>query len=123
MMSFTPSSKTPYVEGYVTISAARLALCSSAFAKRSALSTLPSASEATTTTRIPAITAEAGLVPCADTGMRHTLRWPSPRACRYARMAISPAYSPAAPLLGCTDTAAKPVIVASHVLSESIISR
>ena len=35
--------------------------------------------EATTTTRYPAITALAGLVPCAEAGMSTTSRWPSPR--------------------------------------------
>ena len=43
------------------------------------MSTLPLPSQATTTTRMPAICADAGFVPCADAGMRQTLRWPSPR--------------------------------------------
>ena len=46
----------------------------SAFARRSATSMFPCASVFTTTTRIPAITALAGFVPCADCGMRQTLR-------------------------------------------------
>ena len=46
------------------------------------------------------MTAEAGLVPWADTGMMHTLRWWSPRDWWYARMAIRPAYSPLAPVWG-----------------------
>ena len=33
----------------------------------------------TVTIFMPAITAEAGLVPCADMGMMHTLRWLSLR--------------------------------------------
>jgi hypothetical protein len=41
--------------------------------------TLPCASVDTVTIFMPAMTALAGLVPCADTGMMHTLRWPSPR--------------------------------------------
>ena len=41
---------------------------------------LPWSSQATTTTSMPAITALAGLVPCAEEGIRQTLRWPSPRA-------------------------------------------
>ena len=35
--------------------------------------------QATTTTRIPAIAADAALVPCALDGIRHTSRWVSPR--------------------------------------------
>ena len=41
---------------------------------RSSTSTLPSSSQATTTTRIPAMTAEAALVPWAEEGMRQTRR-------------------------------------------------
>ena len=35
----------------------------------------------------------------------------------YSRMARSPAYSPCEPALGCSETAAKPVISASHCSS------
>ena len=64
------------------ISAARLSACAaSPWRARSATSTLPSASQATTTTFIPAMTAEAGLVPWAETGMRQTSRCASPRCC------------------------------------------
>ena len=59
------------------------------------------------------MTADAGLVPCAETGMMHTLRCSSPRDLWYCRMVMRPAYSPLAPLLGCSDTASKPVISAS----------
>ena len=41
--------------------------------------TLPASSQATTTTRIPAITADAAFVPCAEDGMRQTSRSVSPR--------------------------------------------
>jgi len=34
---------------------------------------------ATPTTLNPAMTADAGLVPWADAGIRHTSRWPWPR--------------------------------------------
>ena len=71
---------------------------------------MPSASQATTTTDMPAITALAALVPCADDGMRHTVRPVSPLARWYARMASSPASSPCDPALGCSDTASYPVI-------------
>lgn len=48
------------------------------FSLSSAMFTLPCASVLTVTIFMPAITAEAGLVPCALTGMMHTSRWPSP---------------------------------------------
>src|SRR3954454_16854605 len=65
-------SYTPCVDGYVTMIAARLAACAAIFASRSAMSTLPASSQATTTTRMPAMTALAALVPCALDGIRHT---------------------------------------------------
>ena len=43
------------------------------------MSTLPRVSVATTTTRMPAITALAALVPCALAGIRQTVRPSSPR--------------------------------------------
>ena len=55
------SSNTPCVDGYVTISADSRSRCSSAFASRSATSMLPSVVLATTTTRMPAMTALAGI--------------------------------------------------------------
>src|SRR5881409_1435546 len=70
----------PCVEGYVTISAARSRACSSALARRSARSMSPSFKQATETTLNPAMTALAGLVPCAEVGIRQTLRSASPRA-------------------------------------------
>ena len=73
-----------------------------------------------TTICMDAMAALAGLVPCAEAGMRHTLRWWSPRDAWYARMAIRPVYSPAAPELGCSDTASKPVI--SHSISDSSLN-
>ena len=53
--------------------------CVDALARRSARSMLPRSSDATGTTLNPAITALAGLVPCADIGIRHTFRCASPR--------------------------------------------
>src|SRR5439155_632437 len=68
------ASKTPWVDGYVIMSAASEPLCSAALARRSARSMLPLGSDCTGTTRRPAITAFAGflrfLVAC----------WPSCRA-------------------------------------------
>src|ERR1700750_1589473 len=71
------------------MSAARSCACSCAFALRSSKSTLPSSSHLTTTTRMPAITALAALVPCADSGMRHTVRAPLPRLSWEALMGMS----------------------------------
>ena len=78
---------------------------------------LPSASQATTTMRMPIICADAGLVPCADDGIRQTSRCPWPREASQLRIASRPAYSPCAPELGWKDTAAKPVISASQAPS------
>src|SRR4051794_23444545 len=61
--SLMVSSKTPWVDGYVTMIAARFSPCTPTFATRSDMSTFPAGSVATTTTFIPAITAEAALVP------------------------------------------------------------
>ena len=77
--SRTFASYTPCVDGYVIISAARSAAWAFALAFRSSKSTLPSSSHFTTTTCMPAITALAALVPCADSGMRQTVRAASPR--------------------------------------------
>jgi hypothetical protein len=60
----------------------------------------------TMTTFMPAMTADAAFVPCADPGMRHTVRWSSPRLRWYARMASSPASSPCEPALGWMETPA-----------------
>ncbi len=69
------------------------------------MSMLPWSSVLTTTTFMPAICAEAGLVPCAEDGIRQTSRWPSPRLRCQARITISPAYSPCAPEFGCIEIA------------------
>ena len=54
--------------------AARSSACASHWARRSSRSTEPSSAAFTTTTRMPAITADAALVPCADDGIRQTSR-------------------------------------------------
>src|SRR5438046_5481152 len=74
------ASKTPWVDGYVIMSAASVSLCSAALARRSPRSMLPLASACTGTTRSPAITALAGFVPCADVGIKQVVRCPSPRS-------------------------------------------
>ena len=53
------------------IRAAKLSLCSMALAFKSLISILPSSDALVTITFIPAITALAGLVPCAEEGIRH----------------------------------------------------
>ena len=68
------------------------------------MSTDPSAADLTTTTFIPAITAEAAFVPCADDGIRQTRRSPSPLAWWYARIASRPASSPWEPAFGWIET-------------------
>src|SRR5438046_1886069 len=80
---------------------ARSSLCCAHFARRSVRSTLPLASHAVTTTSMPAICALAGLVPCAEEGIRQMLRCASPRLACHALMASKPAYSPCDPALGC----------------------
>ena len=57
-----------------------LSACFAAFALRSAMSTLPSSSQPIATIRMPAIAADAGLVPWAETGIRQTSRLASPCA-------------------------------------------
>src|SRR2546427_425651 len=113
--SWIVSSNTPCVDGYVTINADSRSLCASAFARRSLTSILPAAVLATTTTRMPAMTPLAGVVPCADAGMSTTSRAVSPRSRGYARITIRPANSPCAPEFGCNDTAADPLI--SHSMA------
>jgi hypothetical protein len=68
------SSNTPFVDGYVTMIAATEGPCASSLARRSPMSTAPSEPHLTTTTRNPASTALAAFVPCADSGIRHTVR-------------------------------------------------
>ena len=67
-------SYTPCVDGYVIINAASSFASKHALSLKSCISMLPSLSHLIPTTFIPAITADAGFVPCADSGIRHTLR-------------------------------------------------
>ena len=60
--------------------AASVSACWSHFASRSSRSTDPSSEAFTTTTFIPAMTADAALVPWAEDGIRHTSRPVSPLA-------------------------------------------
>ena len=63
------------------MSAERLSLLASAAFFSSAMLMFPFESVPTDTIFIPHMAALAGLVPCADSGMRHTSRWWSPLAC------------------------------------------
>ena len=69
---------------------------------------------------MPAMTAEAGFVPCAEEGIKAIFRCESPLDAWYARMTIKPAYSPCAPELGCIDMAAKRVISQSQSFNSMI---
>ena len=82
-----------------------LARAASALARKSSRSTSPFSAAFTGTTFIPAICALAGLVPCAEVGIRQTSRCPSPRLACQARIVSSPAYSPCAPEFGCIEKA------------------
>ena len=72
---------------------------------------------------MPAMAALAAFVPCADEGMRHTVRCVLPFARCQARMARRPASSPCEPALGWSDTASYPVISTSMASSSRISSR
>src|SRR3954467_2659722 len=88
------SSNTPWVDGYVTMIAATRPSEEASFDRRSSRSTLPSSSHATTTTRMPAITADAALVPWADDGMRQTSRSASPLTRCHPRIGSRPGGPP-----------------------------
>ena len=67
----------------------------------------PSSSHATTTTCMPAICADAGLVPCARRGNQADVAMRLAARLRDTRWMISrPAYSPCEPAFGCSETAA-----------------
>ena len=78
----------------MTMIAARSSLRSLALASKSTKSIVPASVLFTTTTFIPAMTALAGFVPCADAGMRQTFLCCSPRSSWYARIVSRPVYSP-----------------------------
>ena len=89
---------------------ARISLFSSAFCFQSARSVLPFSSHLTTQGEKPACTQDAGFVPCAEAGIRSTLRSVCPFLRRYSRITTSPVYSPAAPEVGCNVQASNPVM-------------
>ena len=79
-------------------------------------STMPSASEATSTVSNPVTVAEAGLVPWAESGTMTFVLFVSPRLSCHALIIISPVCSPWAPAAGWRVTASMPVISASMAL-------
>src|SRR5690606_41227799 len=89
----------------------RLSLCNSAFSRKSSTSMFPFSVDFVTTTFMPAITALAGLVPCAEDGIKQMFLCWSPLDSWYALITINPAYSPCAPEFGCNEVAANPVIL------------
>ena len=86
------------------IAASCVPVAARSWSRRSSRSTEPSAAALTTTTFIPAITAEAALVPCAEDGIRQIRRSLIIRDSWYARMASSPASSPWLPAFGWMET-------------------
>ena len=105
LMLTIPSSNSPSVEGFVSISPA---VRSSTFARRSSRSRLPRSVVATFASSNPVIVTLAGLVPCAVSGITITLRPGSPRSANAARISISPVSSPCEPAAGCSVTAGSP---------------
>mmetsp|Transcript_89329 Transcript_89329/g.277816 ORF Transcript_89329/g.277816 Transcript_89329/m.277816 type:complete len:239 (-) Transcript_89329:1652-2368(-) len=119
-ISWMLSSKKARVDGYVTMRAARESLLSSHIFLNSARS-MPLESSIHLIF-MSHMAAEAGFVPCADRGMMQTLRWPWPCDSRYLRMTSKPAYSPEAPLVGCSEHASKPVQLTRYFSNDSNIS-
>jgi hypothetical protein len=72
-------------------------------------------------TAYPAMAAVAGLVPCAESGIRIFLRG-LPRFSSSARISRMPVSSPCAPAAGCSVTASMPVISASAASMRAITS-
>ena len=100
-------SNKPSVLGSVIISPAR---SSSTDARSASRSVSPLASDGSVTTRKPAIAADAGFVPCAESGISTFLRLASPRSRWYARAMSIPASSPSAPAIGASEQPDMPVI-------------
>ena len=71
----------------------------------------------TGSTFIPAKLALAGLVPCADLGIKQSFLFCSPIELKYLLMVTSPAYYPVAPLKGWKDISSNFVIDFSHSLN------
>ena len=67
------------------------------------------------------MTADAGLVPCALVGIKHTFLLSSPRLLWYSCIANRPAYSPCEPAFGCKDISANPVISHNHSFKSNMI--
>mmetsp|Transcript_91931 Transcript_91931/g.281297 ORF Transcript_91931/g.281297 Transcript_91931/m.281297 type:complete len:239 (-) Transcript_91931:1870-2586(-) len=116
-ISWILSSKKARVDGYVTMKAASRSL----FASQSALNSARSmpAESSIHLISMSHMAAEAGFVPCAERGMMHTLREPCPMLARYCLITRSPAYSPEAPLVGCSEQASNPVQLIKYFSKDS----
>ena len=113
-------SNSPRVLGLVSMSPAVSLPAAALSASRS---TPPWAFEGTDTTVKPAMAAEAGLVPWAESGTIILVRARSFRDRWYARISISPVYSPWAPAAGWKVMASMPVISFSSFSARYITSR
>ena len=103
--------------------AATVPSCAASLLRRSPTSIAPSEPHLTTTTRSPASTALAAFVPCADSGIRQTVRSGCPCERWYPRIASSPASSPCEPAFGWRLMASYPVISVSASASSPISCR
>ena len=100
-------SNKPRVLGRVIITPARFGPATS---RRASRSTLPSLSDASSTTLKPAMAAEAGLVPWALSGIATVVRSLSSLARWWARIMSIPPNSPCAPARVDNPTSGRPVI-------------
>ena len=100
-------SNNPSVFGLVIINTA---VSGPTFDLRSSRSTRPFSPLLMVTVSKPASAAEAGLVPCAESGASTLRRWVSPRSRKYAAATNNAVSSPCAPAAGCNDTAGSPEI-------------
>ena len=101
------NSNNPKVEGKVSI---KTEVFSFAFDLRSSISISPSSVVFTVTDSNPAIDAEAGFVPWAESGINATVFSFIPLIFWYSLAINNPAYSPWAPARGANDTPGNPVI-------------
>ena len=110
-ISAMSDSNMPVVFGLVSISAA---VSSSRCAFSTSRSMRPLGADFSSTVCMPASTALAGLVPCAESGTSTLRRFASPREACQARIIIMPVSSPWAPAAGCKVTCGRPAISPSH---------
>ena len=102
-------SNSPSVLGLVIIMAAIVSPSVSRSWRKSSTSTVPSALLFTSTTSKPHTAADAGLVPCAESGTITFVRFSSLRLSCQPFIIINPVSSPCAPAKGFRVKASKPV--------------